>query len=171
MREITLRKINLNDKKYFTVWWRDKELLELTSGDIERISNQEVDRYFQNVLDSKADYHYMILADNDAIGHISLSKRQCDWYEIQIIIGDKNYWSKGYGTRAIELLIDESKHFEISKIYLEVRPTNVRAIKAYEKCGFKQIKTISYPNNKFLPETIRMELKKLTIIRSSHCSR
>lgn len=158
MQEITLRKINPDDKKYFAIWWRDKELLELTSGDTIQISDKKVDEYFQSILDSKVDYHYMILADNDMIGHISLSKRQCDWYEIQIIIGDKDYWSKGYGTRATKLLIDGSKHFEISKIYLEVRPTNIRAIKAYEKCGFKQIKTILYPSSKLLSKTLRMEL-------------
>ena len=42
-------------------------------------------------------------------------------------------------------------------IYLEVRPTNKRAIKAYEQCGFRKVKLIKHPKNKYLPKTLRME--------------
>jgi ribosomal protein S18 acetylase RimI-like enzyme len=38
-----------------------------------------------------------------------------------------------------------------------VRPTNIRAIKVYENCGFIKTQIKKYPKNKYLPETIRME--------------
>jgi aminoglycoside 6'-N-acetyltransferase len=160
MSVITLKKIEASDKKYFSVWWRDKDLVELTSGDTNPISDQEIDQYFQSMLDSKTDNHFMIAADKEIIGHISLSKRENDWYEIQIVIGQKEYWSQGYGTAAIKLLIDETMRLGASKIYLEVRPTNIRAIGAYENCGFKRINIISHPKDNRLPETLRMELQK-----------
>ncbi|MBU0648917.1 GNAT family N-acetyltransferase [Patescibacteria group bacterium] len=47
----------------------------------------------------------------------------------------------------------------ISKIYLEVRQTNIRAIRAYERCGFQKVRMVLYPKNKYLPKTLRMELK------------
>ena len=159
MIKINLRKIKLSDKNYFAKWWRDKELLKLTSGILKLISDQKVDKYFQAILDNKNDYNFMMIADREAIGHISLVKRRNDWHETQIVIGEKKYWGKGFGSKAIKILIIKAKKIGISKIYLEVRPTNLRAIMAYEQCGFQKVKIIKYPKNKYLPETLRMELK------------
>jgi RimJ/RimL family protein N-acetyltransferase len=102
----------------------------------------------------------MIAINGKTIGHISLSKRRGNWYETQIIIGEKEYWSKGFGTEAINLIIKKAKTLNIHKIYLEVRPNNLRAIKSYEKSGFISKKLIHYPKNINLSETLRMELTK-----------
>lgn len=159
MIKIFLRKIKSVDRKYFAQWWRDKELLKLTSGILKRISDQEVNKYFRAILNSKKGYHFMISANKKTIGHISLVKKQNNWYETQIVIGEKKYWGKGYGQKSIKLLLRKAKHFGMSKIYLEVRPNNSRAIRAYEQCGFQKVKMIKHPRNKYLPETLRMELK------------
>lgn len=159
MRKIYLRKIKGSDKKYFTKWWKDKELLKLTSGILKRISNKAVDKYFQAILESKINYHFMIVMSGETIGHISLAKRRSSWHETQIVIGEKRYWGKGYGSKAIKLLIRKAKRLKISKIYLEVRTTNARAIRAYENCGFQKVKTLLYQKNKYLPKTLRMELR------------
>jgi RimJ/RimL family protein N-acetyltransferase len=159
MPRITLRKIKFSDKKYFAKWWRDKALLRLTSGILKRISDKEVNKYFQDIFKSKNDYHFVIVLNKKVIGHISLAKRKNNWYETQIVIGEKRYWGKGYGSQAIKILLQKAKRLKIQKIYLEVRPDNTRAIRAYESCGFQKIKTILYPTNKSLPETLRMELK------------
>ena len=159
MVKVSLRKIKSDDKRYFAKWWRDKDLLELTSGILDNIPDKEVDKYFQAILCGKKDYHFIITAGGETIGHISLSKRLRDWHETQIIIGERKYLGKGYGQKAINLLIKKAKKLDISKIYLEVRPDNLRAIKAYEHCGFQKVKIVKYPQNKYLPETLRMELK------------
>ena len=159
MIKINLRKIKPSDRNYFAKWWRDKELLKLTSGILKAISDQEVDKYFQVILENKNDYNFMVIADREVIGHISLVKRRNDWHETQIVIGEKKYWDKGIGSRAINVLVRKANKNGISKIYLEVRPTNLRAIRAYEQCGFQKVKIVKYPKNKYLPETLRMELK------------
>lgn len=159
MSKITLKKIKIADKKYFARWWRDKELLKLTSGILKPISDKEVNKYFQNILRSKKDRHFIITLNGEVIGHISLAKKKNNWHEIQIVIGEKKYWGKGYGSRAIKLLMKKAKRLGISKIYLEVRPTNIRAIRAYERSDFRKVKTVLYPKNKYLPKTLRMELK------------
>ena len=156
--DIKLRKIKISDKKYFAKWWRDKDLLKLTSGILKRITDKEVSEYFLKILASKSDFHYIILAGRKVIGHIALEKRKSGWYETQIVIGEKNYQSKGYGTKAIKLLINKAKKTNIEKIYLEVRSNNVRAIKAYEKCGFRKAGIKKYPKNKYLPQTLKMAL-------------
>ena len=101
----------------------------------------------------------MVTLNKKVIGHISLVKRKNNWYETQIIIGEKQELGKGYGTVAIQLTIKKAKKLNISKIYLEVRPTNIRAIHAYERCNFEKTKIVLYPKNKYLPKTLRMELK------------
>lgn len=74
------------------------------------------------------------------------------------MIGEKRYWNSGYGTKALAMCIKKIKKENISKIFLEVRPDNYRAIRAYEKVGFVQKKLIKHPNNKHMPEILRMEL-------------
>ncbi len=159
MEKLTLRKVRLADKKYFSVWWRDKTLLKLTSGILKLISDKKVEKYFLSMLRSKNAYHFMIMLGKKVIGHISLVKRRNKWYETQIVIGERKYWGRGYGSEAIKLLIRKAKRFKISKIYLEVRPTNNRAIRAYKHCGFHKVNKVLYPKNKYLPKTLRMELK------------
>ncbi len=111
------------------------------------------------LIKSHTDYHFLINLGKKVIGHIALAKRRNNWYETQIIIGEKKYWGRGYGSEAIKILIQKAKQFKIYKIYLEVRPTNIRAIRAYERCGFQKVKTVLYPKNKHLSKTLRMELK------------
>lgn len=152
MIKISLRKIRVSDKKYFAKWWRDRELLKLTSGILKPISDQEVEKYFSKMITSKKDYHFMIALGSEIIGHLSLRQRPRDWFETQIVIGEKEHWGKGVGTEVIELLLEKAWRLGIRKIYLEVRPTNTRAIKAYKKCGFVGVKI----NRSRL---LRMELK------------
>lgn len=159
MIKIYLRKIKHNDKKYFAKWWRDKELLRLTSGQLRRIPEKKFEEYFQATLRGKNNYDFMITANKRTIGHICLAKRKRGWHEILIVIGEKQYWNKGYGTKSIQLLLRKAGRLGIYKIYLEVRPTNARAIRAYEHCGFQKIRTVLYPKNKYLPKTLRMELR------------
>ena len=158
MVRISLRKPRVSDKKYFAKWWNDNDLRKLTSGRPGLVSDKKVGKYFSAMLKNKKDYHFMIILGQKAIGHINLSKRRNNWYETQIIIGEKKYWGKGHGTKAIKLLLDKAKNLGVSKIYLEVRPNNLRAIRTYEKCGFKKNRLIKHPKNKYLPLILRMEL-------------
>ncbi len=158
-KDLSLRKIKASDKKYFAKWWRDKDLIRLTSGNPKLISDRRVDKYFSMMKD-KNDHHFMIILGKKVIGHIALIKKRNNWYETIIIIGEKEYWNKGYGTKVIKLVIQKAKRLGISKIYLEVRPTNKRAIRVYEKCGFRRVAIKKHPRNKYLPLTLRMELRQ-----------
>ena len=159
MNRISLRKIKASDKSYFAKWWRDEELLKLTSGILKLISDKEIEKYFSAMMNSSTDYHFMISFNKKVIGRVVLAKRKGDWYETKIVIGEKQYWGKGYGTKAIKLLLKKAKKLSTPKIYLEVRPTNTRAIAAYENSGFMKAGVKKYPKNKYLPQTLRMKLK------------
>ncbi len=70
------------------------------------------------------------------------------------IVVKKDFRRKGLGERLINYAISRSKN----KLWLEVRPSNRRAIKFYEKIGFKKIKRIpGYYGNE---DAIIMRLSK-----------
>ena len=158
MPKVLLRKIRIGDRKYFARWWRDKELLRVTSGMLRRITDYEIDKYFSKILNDKKSLQYMIAVNRKTVGHISLDKRNGGWYETQIVIGEKSQQGKGYGTKAIKQLLEKAQKFGIKKIYLEVRQNNLGAIRAYEKCGFRKVGIKKYPKNKYLPQTVKMIL-------------
>jgi RimJ/RimL family protein N-acetyltransferase len=57
--------------------------------------------------------------------------------EIGILIGDKRYWNKGYGTEAMQVILKHGfETLNLHRMYLRVFQTNPGAIRAYEKAGF-----------------------------------
>lgn len=55
-------------------------------------------------------------------------------------IGNKNYWGKGYGTEAVKLAVDYAFRFlNLYNVYLDTNSYNERAVRAYQKAGFKEI--------------------------------
>ncbi len=55
-----------------------------------------------------------------------------------IMIGDKEYWGKGYGTDAMLALCGFGfGEMNLHRIYLHVYDHNERGIRCYEKCGFQ----------------------------------
>ena len=71
----------------------------------------------------------------------SLEFNEIDWRnsaaEFGIMIGDKSYWNRGYGTEAVRLLVKHGFNtLNLNRIFLRVFENNPRAIRAYEKAGF-----------------------------------
>lgn len=161
MKNIKLRKIKKADLPYFLKWWKDKKLIERTSGIYEK-SDKILTGYFLKMLVSSKDYYYTIILNNKKIiGNVSLTRKSEIIFEIHIVIGEKKYRGKGYGILAIKraLQIAFSK-LGYEKAYLEVRPENTRAIRAYEKCGFVKTGLKKYPKNKNQPITVKMILNR-----------
>ena len=53
--------------------------------------------------------------------------------------GEKDYHSKGYGTEAINLILEYGfKYLNLHSIKLDLVSANERAHKSYLKCGFKE---------------------------------
>ncbi|MBI3740504.1 MAG: GNAT family N-acetyltransferase [Chloroflexi bacterium] len=80
-------------------------------------------------------------ADKKLIGNSGL--QNVDWKNrsavFGIFIGDKNYWSKGYGTDATRTLVRFAfEQLGLNRIELWVYAFNTRAMRAYEKAGFKR---------------------------------
>jgi RimJ/RimL family protein N-acetyltransferase len=56
-----------------------------------------------------------------------------------IIIGEKSEWGKGYGTEATALMVAHAfDALNLNRVWLRVYEHNARAIRAYEKVGFRR---------------------------------
>ncbi len=159
-KNIQLRKIKKSDWPYFLKWWKDKELIRLTSGIYEE-DNNILKGYFLNMLASKKDNHYTIIFNKKIIGNISITRKSKNTFETHIVIGEKKYRGKGIGAltinKSLKIAFDKLGY---RKAYLEVRPDNERAIIAYKDCGFKADGLKKYPCNKYQPVVLKMSLTK-----------
>lgn len=161
MNSINLRKIKKSDLKYFLKWWKDKDLIKLTSGFYEK-SNKVLTGYFLNIFKNNKDHCFVIKYGANTIGNTFLIHKNKNAFEIQIAIGEKEYWGKGLGTKAIKKAVKMAfEKLGYSKAYLEVRPENIRAIKAYESCGFVKNGLKKYLKNKYQPIVLKMVLSKI----------
>lgn len=80
------------------------------------------------------------LPEEDMIG--SLGLHDIDWVSRSCVLGIAIYaekdWGQGYGTEALQLLIDFGwTHLNLRRIELGVHAHNPRAQHVYEKLGFK----------------------------------
>lgn len=58
--------------------------------------------------------------------------------ELTIRIGDKAFHSKGYGTDAVRTLVEFAwRDLNLHRVFLHVFADNRRAVRAYEKAGFR----------------------------------
>lgn len=106
---------------------------------------EEERSFIESRLDSKADVLYLVKCNGEIIGNgsvNSLSGRMSHRAELGISIR-KDYWGKGVGTKLMEKLIAFAKNGGFEILSLDVRSDNDRAIRLYEKFGFRKIAT--YP--------------------------
>ena len=160
VKKIQLKKIRKTDLPYFLKWWKDKELISLTSGIYEK-SNAVLSGCFFAMLKPGPDRHYLILLDKKPIGNISLSRKNKSTFECHIVIGEKKYRGKGFGREALKLALSIAfNKLGYRHADLEVRPDNERAIKTYKSIGFVEGGIKKYPKNKFQPMVLKMTLSK-----------
>ena len=58
--------------------------------------------------------------------------------ELAVMIGDRDYWNRGYGTWAVqEMLRRGFEEMSLQRIYLRVASNHDAAIRVYRKCGFQ----------------------------------
>jgi len=58
--------------------------------------------FLQTLVNNNKNHHYLIMLGRKAIGHVAIVHRNKNSFELNIVIGEKEYWGKGYGTLAIK---------------------------------------------------------------------
>ena len=148
--KIELRKLEKGDAPLFYKWWNDDELRVLTSDTFERMEEAEIDEIIEKHLNNPLYYDFILLAEGKSVGHILIQKKkEAEFFELYVAIGEKDYWDKGVGTEAIGQVLGWfwSNFPEEKTLQLEVNKDNLRAKKCYEKCGFGTVGEKSYQNH------------------------
>ncbi|MHA1720138.1 MAG: GNAT family N-acetyltransferase [Promethearchaeota archaeon] len=133
-------------KQYIPIyvkWFNDPEMLQyLTMIKPMNLENEE--EWYQNAIKNPNRVYFAILNIEGGrkilIGNCGV---EIDWRNrlghLGITIGEKEYLGKGFGTEAMQLLVNYCfEDLNMHKVELKVYDFNTRAIKSYEKIGFKE---------------------------------
>ncbi|WP_130805560.1 GNAT family N-acetyltransferase [Senegalia massiliensis] len=167
--KVVLTEYRKEDIKKAKEYVNDAEIKGLLSPGIPYpYTLEDEEKWYQNQSANNDKYNFAIrtLEDNKYIGGCGINS--VNWKNsnviIGIFIGDKDYWSKGYGTDALKVLIKFIfNEMNINKIKLNVYSFNKRAIRCYEKCGFKVegvLKQEIYRHGKYQDDILMALLKE-----------
>jgi len=137
-----LRPIEAEDLPLVRRWANDPDVRRLT-GEALPMSKAGADEFLERVRqDKERVWFVVVLKEGDrVIGEAGLLRMFHPWRntDLSIIIGDKDAWGQGYGTEAILLLLDYAfGYLGFHRVSLGVVGFNERALRFYEKVGFKR---------------------------------
>jgi RimJ/RimL family protein N-acetyltransferase len=126
-------------------WQRDTEFHRLADGDpAELTSAKKIKEWIEKNVEAgfkPERYFFSIRAldDDKLIGFLGL------WMDliqsevwVGIGIGEREYWGKGYGTDAMKLCLQYAfMELGVQRVSLGLHEYNPRALKSYEKAGFR----------------------------------
>lgn len=148
-KRIRLRALEKGDLPLFVTWLNDPEVIQGVMH-YQPFSLQDEVEWFEEIRKkTKEEKPLMIEVQTPEgwtpIGDLGLFG--IDWRirsaELGIVIGAKEYWDKGFGTEAVNLILEHGfKTLNLNRISLRVFENNHRAIRAYEKVGFIQEGTL-----------------------------
>jgi RimJ/RimL family protein N-acetyltransferase len=129
----------------FMRWRRNSQFLRLLDSEAPLLwSAKEIKDWIEKDLekDTPGGYYFKIhaLEDDRLIGFVGLrgilwSQRDA-WAGIGI--GEPEYWGRGYGTEAMRLALRYAfLELSLERVSLSVFVSNNRAVRSYEKAGFK----------------------------------
>jgi RimJ/RimL family protein N-acetyltransferase len=132
------------DAEQWTAWFNDMEVaLPLGDEVYTPFSLGKSQEIVQSII--KQQQHIFSIVDNDKdiligrcllFGIDSVNRNAM----LGIVIGEKEYWSRGYGQDATRLLLEYAFNMlNLNSVMLGVMEFNQRAIHCYQKVGFREI--------------------------------
>ena len=161
--KVILRSKRLEDAWLDYLWRSDEEIARLDAAYPLKMKFEEFLRLFKDQLryPSPASGRFGIdTRDGKYIG-------TCMYYdmdtvnkqtEIGIVIGDRDYWGRGYGYDAVVTILDylfSSTYME--RLYLHTLEWNKRAQRSFQKCGFAPVSRVQRSGMDFVLMEIRKE--------------
>lgn len=139
---VILRPVEKSDAALLHKWMNDPEIRGLT-GETSPSTLADVEAYLERLRTSpdRAWFIIEVKETGRAIGETGLLRMFHPWRtsDLSIIIGEKDAWSQGYGTEAINLMLDYAfGYLCFHRISIGVVGFNHSALRFYEKIGFKQ---------------------------------
>ena len=141
--DIRLRTVEREDIPTFLRWFNDPEVRSYLLM-FEPMSKAKEERWFEARLDKDNDFLFGIeVPAGDGWQHIgNVGLHRVDWVNSNcifgIVIGEQAFWGKGYGTKATRAALGFAfDSLNLHRVELEVFDFNPRAMRAYEKAGFR----------------------------------
>lgn len=160
--KVLLREKRMSDVGDDYAWRADTELCGYDAAPPLGLTPEEYQFYYAGELRSGNRLKRWFAIDTLDGKHIG----NCMYYEMDegnrqvkvgIMIGDRRYWSQGYGTDAINTLVEHLfNETRVERVFLDTLTWNHRAQKCFQKCGFVPCGRASRKGNDFLI----MELKR-----------
>lgn len=130
--------------------------IELMEEEYEKLIRSEKDIVFA-IIDKESDAHI----GNAGLYVINWVSRSAEY---RIVIGEKEFWDKGYGKETARLILDYGfNKLNLNKIWLGVNAEHKAAVKSYEKSGFVKegsLREEIYRNGKYYDATRMSILRK-----------
>ena len=160
--KVRLREKGLSDARNDYAWQTDPELARL---DATPLLTTSFPKYLLDYTDqlkyftSKRHPFAVETLDGKHIGNCTcydVNKARGE-AELGVMIGDRNYWDKGYGTDAVMVTVNYIfLQTNLKRIYLKTLDWNLRAQRCFQKCGFIPCGHLSCDGYSF----VRMELHR-----------
>jgi RimJ/RimL family protein N-acetyltransferase len=159
-----MRSLQRSDLRLSLCWLKDPEINKFLTQNFENLTDEQESQWLEFIHSSNKDIVFAILTKKGKIYIGNCGLHEINWEdktcEFGILIGNKLYWNKGYGSDAIKsAVLFAVNDLKLSKILLYVYEYNQRAIRVYNKCGFKIKKILKkeHEYNKKYWDTYLME--------------
>lgn len=137
--------------------------------DLEQVTAIEIDAYeypwtntiFRDCL--RAGYNCWVLAQSvEVIGYGVLSVAAGEAHVLNVCVA-RAQQGEGHGKHLMKRLIDLARWHQAERVFLEVRPSNTRAVALYDQLGFNEIgkRPNYYPSKRGREDAIVMALELL----------
>jgi RimJ/RimL family protein N-acetyltransferase len=140
---VRLRAYELDDLDRCWAWVNDEEVMRFVAVSalpISRASEEEwIRRVVMQTRPPEITYAIEVLDGGHHIGSVSLHKigGPAHHAELGIMIGDKAYWNRGFGTDTVTTMVQFAfDELNLNRVSLTVDEDNGRGIACYRKCGF-----------------------------------
>lgn len=135
-----LSPISLDDVEKYTEWVNDMEIGQFMLFTSSVVGIEKERAMLQKLMDNDVVFAIIEKDTNKVIGNCGLHNitdvhRHATF---GIFIGEKTFWNQGIGTEATSLLLDFAFNIlNLHSVNMDVYSYNRRAIRSYEKVGFK----------------------------------
>jgi RimJ/RimL family protein N-acetyltransferase len=141
-QRVLLRRPRPEDQAAVRRWYRDPELARLTRYQTRPMAEAEIDLFFRSRLLSADALAYAILElpAERLVGFATFSALDPDNGSVlfHITIGERDAWNRGLGTETTTLMLGHAfERLGLHRVGLTVFAFNERAVRAYEKAGFR----------------------------------
>jgi RimJ/RimL family protein N-acetyltransferase len=158
-----LREKKLSDVRNDYAWQSDPELARLDAAPVLSASFPVYLLDYTEGVHKSGSNRYPLAVDTFDGNHIG----NCTCYDIDedkgeaqlgIMIGDRDYWDKGYGTDAVNTMVNHIfLNTGLQRIYLKTLDWNLRAQRCFRNCGFAPCGGLHRNGNNFVVMELRRE--------------